>query len=45
MVYPAGQGVGAIRRIAPAAEIIKEMMSQAYPVLASGRLSARAVQV
>jgi enoyl-[acyl-carrier protein] reductase II len=45
MVYPAGQGVGAIRRIAPAAEIIKEMMSQAYPVLASGRLPARAVQV
>jgi NAD(P)H-dependent flavin oxidoreductase YrpB (nitropropane dioxygenase family) len=29
MVYPAGQGVGAVRRIAPAAEIIEQMMSEA----------------
>nr|BBX82030.1 2-nitropropane dioxygenase [Mycobacterium florentinum] len=29
MVYPAGQGVGAVRRIAPAAEIIEQMMGQA----------------
>lgn len=29
MVYPAGQGVGAVRRIAPAAEIVEQMMSQA----------------
>jgi NAD(P)H-dependent flavin oxidoreductase YrpB (nitropropane dioxygenase family) len=33
MVYPAGQGVGAVRRIAPAAEIITQMMSQAYDIL------------
>jgi enoyl-[acyl-carrier protein] reductase II len=30
MVYPAGQGVSAVRRIAPAADIIGQMMSQAY---------------
>ncbi|WAC93421.1 NAD(P)H-dependent flavin oxidoreductase [Mycobacterium sp. Aquia_213] len=29
MVYPAGQGVSAVRRIAPAAEIIGQMMRQA----------------
>jgi enoyl-[acyl-carrier protein] reductase II len=45
MVYPAGQGVGAIRSIAPAAEIIEEMMSQAYTILASGRCPASAVQI
>jgi NAD(P)H-dependent flavin oxidoreductase YrpB (nitropropane dioxygenase family)/catechol 2,3-dioxygenase-like lactoylglutathione lyase family enzyme len=36
MVYPAGEGVGAVRRIAPAAEIIEKMMSQAYGALCSG---------
>ena len=29
MVYPAGEGVGAVRGVAPAAEIIRAMMSQA----------------
>ena len=33
MVYPAGEGVGAVRRTAPAAEIIRQMMSQAYDIL------------
>jgi nitronate monooxygenase len=33
MAYPAGEGVGAIRRTAPAAEIIGQMMSQAYDTL------------
>ena len=33
MAYPAGEGVGAVRRIAPAAEIIAQMMSQAYDKL------------
>jgi nitronate monooxygenase len=33
MAYPAGEGVGAIRRIAPAAEIVQQMMSQAYDSL------------
>ena len=33
MAYPAGEGVGAIRRTAPAAEIIGQMMSQAYDIL------------
>jgi nitronate monooxygenase len=36
MVYPAGEGVGAVRRVAPAAEIVEEMMSRAYGVLSSG---------
>ena len=35
MVYPAGGGVGAVRRVSPAAEIIREMMSQAYYTLAT----------
>jgi nitronate monooxygenase len=33
MVYPAGEGVGAVRSAAPAAEIIQQMMRQAYDVL------------
>jgi NAD(P)H-dependent flavin oxidoreductase YrpB (nitropropane dioxygenase family) len=33
MVYPAGQGVGKVRRIAPAADIIRQMMRQAYDIL------------
>ena len=33
MAYPAGEGVGAVRRIAPAAEIIAQMMSHAYDIL------------
>jgi nitronate monooxygenase len=33
MVYPAGEGVGAVRSTAPAAEIVREMMSQAYDIL------------
>jgi enoyl-[acyl-carrier protein] reductase II len=33
MVYPAGEGVGAVRSTAPAAEIIRQMMSQAYDIL------------
>ena len=35
MAYPAGEGVGAVRRTAPAAEIIGQMMSQAYDILAT----------
>jgi enoyl-[acyl-carrier protein] reductase II len=33
MAYPAGEGVGAIRHTAPAAEIVRQMMSQAYDIL------------
>jgi nitronate monooxygenase len=33
MVYPAGEGVGAVRSTAPAAEILRQMMSQAYDIL------------
>jgi len=33
MAYPAGEGVGAVRSTAPAAEIIAQMMSQAYDIL------------
>jgi enoyl-[acyl-carrier protein] reductase II len=33
MAYPAGEGVRAIRRTAPAAEIVRQMMSQAYDIL------------
>jgi nitronate monooxygenase len=33
MVYPAGEGVGAVRRTAPAADIIRQMMSRAYDIL------------
>jgi nitronate monooxygenase len=33
MVYPAGEGVGAVRSTAPAAAIIRQMMSQAYDIL------------
>ncbi|WP_301149331.1 NAD(P)H-dependent flavin oxidoreductase [Mycobacterium simiae] len=40
MVYPAGQGVGSVRRIAPAAEIVEQMMSQAGAVLGNGRRRA-----
>ena len=35
MVYPAGEGVGAVQRAAPAAEIVRQMMSQAYDILAT----------
>jgi nitronate monooxygenase len=35
MVYPAGEGVGSVRRTAPAANIIREMMSEAYEILAT----------
>jgi enoyl-[acyl-carrier protein] reductase II len=35
MVYPAGEGVGAVRSTAPAAEIIGQMMGQAYDILAA----------
>lgn len=37
MVYPAGEGVGAVRRTAPAAEIIGQMMSAAYDILTTDR--------
>jgi nitronate monooxygenase len=33
MVYPAGEGVGAVRSTAPASEIIRQMMGQAYDIL------------
>jgi enoyl-[acyl-carrier protein] reductase II len=33
MAYPAGEGVGAVRDTAPAAEIIAQMMHQAYDIL------------
>ncbi|SPM36086.1 NAD(P)H-dependent flavin oxidoreductase YrpB, nitropropane dioxygenase family [Mycobacterium rhizamassiliense] len=33
MAYPAGEGVGAVRGTAPAAEIIRKMMSQAHDIL------------
>jgi NAD(P)H-dependent flavin oxidoreductase YrpB (nitropropane dioxygenase family) len=33
MVYPAGQGVGEVRSTAAAADIIRQMMSQAYDIL------------
>jgi nitronate monooxygenase len=36
MVYPAGEGVGAVRSTAPAADIIRKMMSQAYDIFAAG---------
>jgi enoyl-[acyl-carrier protein] reductase II len=35
MVYPAGEGVGAVRSTAPAAEIVREMMTQAYDILST----------
>jgi nitronate monooxygenase len=35
MVYPAGEGVGAVRSTAPAGEILREMMGQAYDILAA----------
>jgi NAD(P)H-dependent flavin oxidoreductase YrpB (nitropropane dioxygenase family) len=38
MVYPAGQGVSAVQSIAPAAEIIGQMMSHAYHALESAQL-------
>ncbi|WP_244975601.1 NAD(P)H-dependent flavin oxidoreductase [Mycobacterium kubicae] len=37
MVYPAGQGVHAVHRIAPAAELLNDMMSQAYDLLTADR--------
>jgi nitronate monooxygenase len=37
MVYPAGQGVGAVRSVAPAAEIIRQMMGQAHEILTTER--------
>jgi nitronate monooxygenase len=37
MVYPAGDGVGAVRSTAPAAQIIERMMSHAYDILATER--------
>src|SRR5258705_5861495 len=37
MAYPAGEGVGAIRRTAPAAEIVRQMMSQAHDILTTER--------
>jgi enoyl-[acyl-carrier protein] reductase II len=37
MVYPAGEGVGAVRNTAPVAEIIGEMMGQAYNLLTTKR--------
>jgi nitronate monooxygenase len=37
MVYPAGQGVGAVQRSAPAADIIRQMMTQAYEILAASQ--------
>jgi enoyl-[acyl-carrier protein] reductase II len=33
MVYPAGEGVEAVRSIAPAAEIVRQMMSEAYDII------------
>jgi hypothetical protein len=35
VVYPAGEGVGAVRRTAPAAEIVGQMIGQAYDILAT----------
>src|SRR6476620_2182786 len=35
MVYPPGEGVGAVRSTAPAADIIRQMMNQAYDILAT----------
>jgi catechol 2,3-dioxygenase-like lactoylglutathione lyase family enzyme len=40
MAYPAGEGVGAVRRTAPAAEIIRQMMGDAYDILATDTRSA-----
>jgi NAD(P)H-dependent flavin oxidoreductase YrpB (nitropropane dioxygenase family) len=37
MAYPAGEGVGHVRRTAPAAEIIRQIMSPAYDLLAAER--------
>ena len=37
MAYPAGEGVGLVRSTAPAAEIIREMMGQAYDLLTTER--------
>lgn len=33
MAYPAGEGVGAVRSTVPAAEIVAQMMGQAYDIL------------
>jgi nitronate monooxygenase len=40
MVYPAGEGVGAVRSSAPAAEIVREMMTQAYDILTTKHRSS-----
>jgi nitronate monooxygenase len=37
MAYPAGEGVGSVRSTAPAAEIIRDMMGQAYDLLTTER--------
>jgi nitronate monooxygenase len=37
MAYPAGEGVGSVGSTAPAAEIIRDMMGQAYDLLATER--------
>ena len=33
MVYPAGEGVGAVQSVAPAGEIVRQMMTHAYEIL------------
>jgi NAD(P)H-dependent flavin oxidoreductase YrpB (nitropropane dioxygenase family) len=45
MVYPAGQGVGAVRSIAPAAEIIEQMMRQAGAILAADNRRTAGAQI
>ncbi len=40
MIYPAGQGVSAVQSIAPAAEIIGQMMSRASYILKTEHPSA-----
>jgi nitronate monooxygenase len=41
MVYPAGEGVGTVRSTAPAAEIVQEMMTQAYDILTTKHRSSQ----
>jgi nitronate monooxygenase len=41
MAYPAGEGVGSVRSTAPAADIIREMMGQAYDLLTTERALRR----
>jgi enoyl-[acyl-carrier protein] reductase II len=40
--FPAGQGVGAIRDVRPAAEIVRDMVAQAEAILARGVVPRRA---